>query len=753
MGSFSHLMLRFAFLTLAFLLGPTLPASGANLDPTPLQRIDFDVELDGRPDESGWQRVQPLAMTQLRPTAGDAPTEVTRVKVAYDDRYIYAVAVMEDKDPGAVRGNSLQRDRTDDDDLFALLLDSFNDDENGVLFSTNPEGTRTDEAISNDAQRNGFNRSWNTYWDAAAVRHDLGWSAEMRIPLSSLRFQNQDGRVVMGLTVFRWISRKQEVVTFPAVDPTLQAAQFRPSASFDVMLTGIEPQRPVHATAYVLAGRSEQVDIADDELSFASENTDVSEIGLDVKYALNSNLNLDLTLNTDFAQVEADDAQVNLTRFSLFLPEKRQFFQERSGLFDFHTGGPSRLFYSRRVGLSTSGEPVPIVAGARLVGRVGLWDVGFMDMQTDDATGSEANADGENFGVLRLRRQVLNSRSYVGGLVTSRLAPDGYNVAWGLDTVLRLTELDELTVRVAQTFDKDPESQERSRAEDSLRLYASMARQTQDGMGYDVTLAASGADYSPDMGFAARSNFYRFSPNLFFNRIGKRGENRFKGTRWWLTSDNYWNQDSQELETANFSLGTNRDLWNGAWFWTGINVNHERLDDGFDIADGITIRSGEYDYYNAVLGWGTPGGRDFKLRGTLRAGTFYDGERYLFRLSPQWTVSKHLSLSSTYEWNGLRFPDRVGADEGTGVDIHLARFRVRYALDNRLSVDLFSQYSNLDDRVSSNLRLRYNFREGTDLYVVYNEVQNLDRRLNDDLELPGRHGRSLLIKYSYTLSI
>ncbi len=726
------------------------PANAAS-EPFELSRIEFEVNLDGRLDESGWQQLTPLPLTQLRPVAGEAPTEATRVVVGYDDQFFYAAAEMFDSDAAAVRGNSLQRDSDGGDDMFSLLLDSFNDNENGLIFSTNPVGTRIDEAVANDAEHGGgstFNRSWNTYWDAAASRSDRGWSAEMRIPLTSLRFQNDDGRVVMGMTVSRWIARKNEAATFPALDPSLNSAQFKPSAARDVALHNVETRSPIYTTAYVLAGRREQVDVNDDETAFALSDEDISEVGLDVKYALTSNLNLDLTVNTDFAQVEADDAQVNLSRFSLFQPEKRQFFQERSSIFEFHTGGPSRLFYSRRVGLSEDGEAVPILGGIRLVGRIGGWDIGLMDMQTRDFQGEERLESGENFGVLRLRRKVLNDRSYVGGLVTTRISPDGHNYAWGMDTVLRLTDLDELTVRLAQTFDKDPETGDRSRGTDSFRLYSSLARQTADGLGYDFTFAYSGEDYQPDLGFAARSGFFRLSPNLMYNSLGTQGQDRFQRANYWLRSEGFWNDSNRELESAYVVLGTERQTWKGGWFWIDLARNREQLTESFELGDDVEVVAGRHDFYALSGGFRLAEGRDFTFWGSLHAGTFFDGERYSLRVNPGWIFSKNLSLTTTYQWNGIRFPDR-----DQELDIHLARVRLRFALNNRLSVDLFTQYSSLAGSVGSNLRFRYNFREGTDLYLVYNESQNTDRLLDTGLELPERAGRSLLLKYSYTLPI
>ena len=740
----------FATLAMLGLAVASRPIGADTGQPMTLTRVDSPIMLDGRADDAAWRRVEPLSFTQLRPHADAAPSEETVVRIAYDDDYLYAVAEMVDAEPRSVRANALQRDTSSGDDLFGLVLDSFDDNENAVAFYTNAAGTRIDETIANDAEQGDgrvFNRSWNTFWDAAAVRTDAGWSAEMRIPWTSLRFQNDEGRVTMGLIAWRYIARKDEHDTFPRIDPSLESGHVKPSAARDVVITGVEPRSPVHTTAYLLGGRRESVRVDDDETSYALDAEDIEEVGLDVKYALTPNLALDVTVNTDFAQVEADDAQVNLSRFSLFQSEKRQFFQERSSLFDFGTGGASRLFYSRRIGLSPSGEPVPILGGVRLVGRVGDWDVGLLDMLTRDLDTADGIVPEENFGVLRLRRQVLNDRSYLGGMVTSRVAPEGHNLAWGLDSVLRLTDLDELTVRVAQTFDEDPETGDTSRAEDSLRVFASVDRRTQDGFGYTVIAGYSGEDYQPDLGFVARTGFYRLNPALRWNRLGTTGQDSYRRIGSWLDVDAHWRTKDGSLESGRAVFGFNRQSWAGGWYWIEGFASRENLLDGFSIGD-VTIEPGDHRFFEATAGVELPGGRDWTGWGNVLVGSFYDGERYSARVNPKWKPSPHWEVGGSYQWNHLRFPDR---DQAT--NIHLARLRLRYAFDGRLSVDLFSQYSSLAGQVGNNLRLRYNLREGTDLWVVYNEATAVDRLLDSGLELPRQVGRTVLVKYSYTLSI
>ena len=732
------------------LLGGPLAVFGEALE---LPRLQGEVEIDGWVNEEAWQRITPLQMTQLKPLAGGRPSERTEIRIAYDDVYLYASGKFFDEEAEKIRGNSLQRDNSEGDDLFALILDSFNDNQSALAFYTNPAGTRIDETIANDAENgNGwpFNSSWNTFWDSASRRTDEGWFTEIRIPFSSLRFQSEGERVEMGLIAWRYIARRAETSTWPRIDPSWNRGHKKPSAAADVVLRGVASQAPLQITPYLLAGSGQRNEVNEDETAHRDTETEFQEVGFDLKYSLTSNLTLDLTWNMDFAQVEADDAQVNLSRFSLFQAEKRQFFQERSGLFEFNTGQQSRLFYSRRIGLGQDGNSVPILGGVRLVGRLGKWDLGFFDIQTE---GVEALDDGflategtpaENFGALRLRREILNDRSYVGGMLTSRLGEDGgRNLAYGLDTLLRFRENDEFTLRWAQTFDVDGESGEETSGIESGRLFAQYERRTQEGYGFTVLGAWSGADYAPDLGFAARTDFTRFYHEVRHSRLGQEGD-RFRRRAWWAGGNGFWKNSEGMLESADWGFGANRETLQGGWIWVGARVFYENLVEGFDLGN-VEIPDGAHTFFTVNSGLNSPPGRDFRSRFRLRLGTFYDGTRWGLSWHPTWVVSRHLEVGANYDYDALRFDDR-----GEDLDIHLVRLRVRYAFDNRLSVDLFSQYSSLAERLGHNLRLRYNLKEGNDLYLVINEGQRTDRLLGD-LALPVRESRTVLLKYTHAM--
>jgi len=403
-----------------------------------LQRLTATINFDGKPNEQAWQFIDTLPVTMHAPVFKGSSKEKTLIKIAYDDQFLWVGAQLLVNDPKHIRATSKKRDElSGNSDFFGVILDTYNDNENALGFFTTPTGLRLDAAISGDASsRMPLNTDWNTFWDVKTSRDEKGWYCELRIPFSSLRFQTVNDITEMGLISWRWSAHSNENVTFPSIDPKYGMwATWKPSLARKVLFDKIKPSKPVYLSPYVLAGHSNDNSLNTDETAYVNEKEWIHEVGGDIKYSITSNLTMDLTVNTDFAQVEADDQQVNLTRFSLFFPEKRMFFQERASIFTFNLGGPNNLFYSRRIGLDDDGNPVKIYGGARIYGRVGKWDLGFLNMQT-------ANSDelpSENFGVLRLRRQVINSNSYVGGMFTSRLGGNGnYNIAYGFDGIFRV---------------------------------------------------------------------------------------------------------------------------------------------------------------------------------------------------------------------------------------------------------------------------------------------------------------------------
>ena len=718
-------------------------AFAQNADVLVLPRLDGEIIVDGLIDEPAWDKVTAWLPVQYEPDNGAPPTEATEFLVAYDADYIYFALRASDSDPSGIRANTLYRDRLSGDDHFEVMLDTFNDNETAVLFTTTPNGIRKDAAISNDASGGGIasggwiNGDFNTFWDVETVVDDRGWFAEIRVPFSSLRFPAGQFEVTMGITLQRKVARKTERVTFPHVESVANWAFLKPSLGQKVLLKGITPKNPLYVSPYAVLGAGQSNTLGAERGAYVQSVSAEREAGLDLKNRLTDNLTMDLTLNTDFAQVEADDEQVNLTRFSLFIPEKRQFFQERAGIFNFRTGGLSRLFHSRRIGLTGDGLPVRLLGGMRVVGRAGLWDLGFLDLQTAESD----MLPSENFGVLRVRRQVFNPYSYAGGMATSRIGSDGKsNVAYGLDGVIRLRGQDYLTVQWAQSFDSDTPTEGLG----SGRFTFEVERRSRREWGYSAAVAWAGPDYDPGIGFTQRNDFtlsdntlsYTWLPPeaspLIWHTLGIRGFAFFR------------NGDGS-VESAEFGPEWEVSAKSGEGGSVELKTSYEDLASPFALSDDVTVPSGSYTFHRVGASYHRSHTALVQVRPRFEVGSFYDGWNVGLGVQPIWYVSPHLELAGSYLYNQIRFPDRDQV-----LHAHLARLRIGTALDTKLSVNAFVQYNSTVDLVSANVRFRYNFREGNDFWIVYSETINGNRdRLRP--RLPLLDTRTILLKYTRTL--
>lgn len=713
------------------------PQSDSAQTPVVLTRLTGPVSVDGQVSESEWRNVPPLPVTMYAPVFRGTPTQRTELRVAYDDDALYVSCRCYDTEPSGIRVNSLYRDRWNGDDALAIYVDTFNDKRNAKWFGVTPAGMRFDLLVSDDG--NTSNDSWDAVWTSAAVTTPEGWFVETRIPFSTLGFRPQeDGRVVMGLTVTRLVARLGERVTFPEIDPAYPFR--RPSLARAVELRDVKSGKPLYVSPYLLGGAGRQFIRA---ASGARERRidRPAEAGLDVRFPFTSRLTLDATINTDFAQVEADEQQVALDRFPLFYPERRRFFQEGAALFDFVTAGGARLFHSRRIGLAPDLHPVPILGGARLVGRIGAWDIGALDMQT----GEDAGLDSRNFGALRLKRAVLNPLSSAGVFVTSVRGGGSRNAGLGADASLRVTPNHVLDLKWAGTFDaRDTHATSLGRR--SL-IDAAWERRTGRGLYYKAQYSRAGADYRPELGFLPRrdytaanviANWYRFTDaHPYFRRV-------WPGA---LAFSTYRNAGGA-LESGQYAFWVQWDTKSGGGGWIEPKWFVEDVAAPFTIGRSITVPAGRYTFADVQVAYTMPSGQRVRTDVDARKGTYFDGTRSQVILSPTWNVNRHLELGGSYQVTSLRFATR-----GQAETIQLAGLRVRVALDVRASANAFVQYNSTTRQVDANLRLRYNAGEGRDLWLVYNEGVSTDD-VRDDLgrPVPRSLSRTLLAKFTYTFS-
>ncbi len=710
----------------------------------PIPRLRGEILLDGLSTESAWHFIDPLPLVLQSPSYKGLMTERTEFRVTYDDEFLYVSVQCFDSEPDKIQATSYARDGLNPaDDFICLLLDTFNDNENGLTFITNPVGLREDWAVSNDAEPLlapfPFNSSWSTFWDSWVVQNAEGWFAEMRLPLSSLRFEDDNGTVTMGMILWRYIPRKNELHVFPDIPPKWVWGAIKPSVAQKIRLEGIHRQNPVYVTPYVLGGSGRNFELNADSTAYNRETSFNRELGLDIKYGITSNLTLDVTLNTDFAQVEADDQQVNLTRFSLFFPEKRLFFQERSSIFDVPMGGTNQLFYSRQIGLSEEG-PVRIFGGTRLVGRIGGWDLGFLDMQTDKSI----DLPSENFGVLRLRRRIFNQNSSIGMLLTSRTGNDGsFNYAYGLDAMIRAVGDDYLQLNWAQVFDHELVKPKYRTGSNVARARVQWERRTSVGLGYEGSISFAGRDFDPGVGFAERVNYTRFGDRIFYGWLGG-DDSPFYSQILTFRGNVHLNNDDSSVESSELGPEWTFNFKSGAFGQASIKRQTEKLFEEFELSDEITIPVGSYEFYNGSITYQTPWGDLLKSAFTLNAGTFFDGTRLSLGITPGWNFSAHVELSGDYQFNKIRFPARSEV-----YNIHIGRIRIKGTLDTKTSAAAFVQYNSESHTVTVNFRLRYNPKDGNDFYVVYNEGVNTDRFREFPVR-PASESRTLLLKYSHT---
>lgn len=762
--------LLIAFASLIFTLCPANGQNGLQNNrktPVIIERITSDVDFNGVPDEEFWQSAAPLQMTMHSPVFGKQPTEKSDIRIVYDEKFLYIGAWLYYDDPSMMQSVSYKRDYMGmGSDWLGIFLDTYNDKENSQMFFTTPDGLRFDAGIQKDAvparpDQESMNLSWNTFWDVLTKKDDYGWSAEIRIPLSSLRFQEVNGEVKMGLTVERWIPAKNETDVFPAIPPDWgEISVMKPSQAQEIVFRDITPDKPLYVAPYVLAGFESSFGLNNDESEYLKSKDPDLEAGLDIKYGITKTLVTDVTVNTDFAQVEADDQQINLTRFSMYFPEKRTFFLERASVFDFSLGGNSNLFYSRRIGLlddyddsqdDEDPRTVRIYGGARVTGRMNKWDVGFLDMQTAPlavkmSDGSSANmVPSENFGAVRFRRQIINENTYVGAMATSRLGTDGsYNLAYGLDGIFKVFGNDYFEFRWTQTF--EDEIKNNSIKEPTL-LMATWERRSRKGLAYNLGYTQSGIHFNPGIGFEMMDDYSIIRGGLSYG---------------WISPEKSWiysHGPSTRVMYRNYiDDGTFMNLtsFTGWEFqtkskWIGsleLVYNEDRLRDSLEISsDKLYIVPGRYEALSFRGNLSTPMSNPFYLDFLTEAGQFYDGTRLSMRFQPVWNISKHFELGGSYNFDRVKVKGR-----NLSMTNHIIGIKALYMFDTKLSVNAFIQYNTDCDGIITNFRIRYNPGEGNDLYLVFNEDRNTDLYREMPV-LPVYNSRAVMIKYTYTFNL
>lgn len=710
--------------------------------------------IDGRLDDAAWMSGQALSgLVQREPYEGTPVSQPTEVRILYDDDALYVGAWLYDSQPSAlVFGQTLRDASLSDADAFVVVLDTYRDGQNGFVFGTTPAGIEYDGQFTDEGQGGGgrggrqqsgsgggFNLNWDGSWEVATSTDSEGWYAEMRIPFTTLRYGGS-GEQTWGLNFERSIRRNNE--------QSVWAPLPRQFNVYRVSLAGtLELQAPTGRIAtvspYVLSDAYKDYLVASPDAELGAK------VGGDAKLGLSQSLTLDLTVNTDFAQAEVDDQQVNLTRFPLFYPEKRAFFLENAGTFAVGAGRSAELFFSRRIGLS-QGREVPIRAGARLTGKVGDVQIGVLNIQTgdltepDDLTGADQQiAPPNNFGVLRAFQEFGN-RSRLGAIFVSRIntdSTDDYNLTYGVDGRLGIGQ--DFTFEAWGSLTTTPVAEgtpdTRSGLNNGEYAFALggeyLTRDWEGTLGYRQV----GDEFNPEVGFVNRRDYRRSNARILYHW-------RTPGTPWFrefrphASWEQYWTLDGF-TESYLVHLDNHFQFESGAFFQLpGFNFTGEGLEEPFEIREGIVIPAGTYHNVEWEFRANSDRSAPLSVSAGWLWGGFYTGTQFspnaqlAYRFRDRFTASIRLNYFD------------VNLDQGDFTTAIIA-FNGSYSFTPRLYIQANIQYNDDTEDMGTNLRLGWLDTAGTGLFIVYNDTEHLGRFARTGIPF-GPTQRQLVIKYS-----
>ncbi len=680
--------------------------------------VDEPPAIDGLVNDAVWELADPITdFIQTEPVEGTPASERTIVRIVYNDRAVFVGVICYDAEPDQILVTDSRRDSDlGDTDSFQIIFDTYHDRQNGFVFGTNPAGIEYDGQVSNEGQGggrgggrrraqtgsgSGFNKNWDSSWTVRTHVNEIGWMAEFEIPLRTLRYG--DRPQVWGMNFQRNIRRKREQVFWAPIERIYNL--YRLSSAGELHGLELEAPRNFKITPYAVATASRNF------LNPEETETDFDpDAGLDAKFGVTPSLNLDLTYNTDFAQVEVDEEVVNLTRFNVRLPEKRPFFLENAGLFAAGKSGVD-LFFSRRIGIDPSGVEVPIIGGARLSGKVGAFNVGVLNMETDDVAGVTPK---NNFTVARLSRELPN-RTAFGGIVVNREAngsnagPDDWNRTWGVDGRLGIGSYTDFRGFMART-----ETPGRTAGEGAYSLRGEYQRVGGD---FHVEYTQVDEDFNPEVGFLTR-RAYRYTDIGFMLR------RRFADIPWLRelrphsSARTHWDLDGFK-ETEEIHIDTHVDFESGWFFSPAVNLTTEGLKVPFEISEGIIIPPGTYKHAEIDWRFNTDSSRALSFSSTLTVGGFYSGNQRSFSTTVNGRRGSNLSASVGWNRSDINLP------EGEFVT-DLVQTRFNYSFTPLINLQSLVQYNTRSSNWSGNFRFGWLNTAGTGLFIVYNETQGLE---------------------------
>ena len=680
-----------------------------------------------------WLKISPIKnLTQIKPRFGEIASEKTEIRIAFSDKMLFLGVICFDKEPEKIVVSDSRRDSDlNDEDSFLFIIDTYNDQQNGFLFGTNSNGMEYDAQIDNEGKGNfnsnrqqggvigGTNINWDASWEVKTKKGNYGWSAEFAIPLNSIRFSPGKNKI-WGINFQRNISKKSETVYWSPLPLGFEIKRL----SLAGKMTGINIKNPknLKIIPYGLVQR-----INDKANQTKSTNFDK---GLDVKYSLTPALTLDLTYNTDFAQVEVDDQQINIDRFNLFFPEKRSFFLENAGQFSVGSPGEIDLFFTRKIGLSNDGSIIPILGGSRISGKIGQTNIGLLKMYTDEIILS--NIDKNSFTVARINHDFSKSRSSFGGIIINKqniVNDNEFNRVLAIDGKWGLGKKAEITGFVSKSNSPGINSNDHA-----LKIEGTY---NWDGWRLIAGYTEVGEGFNPEVGYLSRNDGFKKSGFLIWKQWRPKNTGKLLEVRPHIANRVFWNFE-KELTTS-WTHIDNHWVWeNGFEIHTGINLTTEGVFKDFQISD-VTIKQGEYKHKELQLVIITNPNAKISYKTTTFIGGYFGGNRIssINKLNLRFGNKFNSSLSLNY--NNLKLKN------GT-INAVISGLRFAYSFTPRIFIQSLIQYNNISNITSLNTRFGWIKNANTGLFLVLNTIRDTDFIDKIDNQI-------ITIKYNYQFDV
>ncbi len=711
----------------------------------PIKNLNFNITflaqepiIDGDVlNEALWEQVYTIRdLKQIKPNYGTPASEKTAIKIAYTSKTLYVAVVCFDTSPEKIVVSDSRRDADlNDDDSFLFIIDTYNDQQNGFLFGTNADGMEYDAQIDNEGEGNfsanrqqggvvgGTNINWDASWEVKTKKGDFGWSAEFAIPLRSIRFNGGNNKT-WGVNFQRNISKRSETAYWANLPLGFDIKRL----SLAGKMHGLNLKSPKNLKI-IPYGLVQSI-----QNNHPPKNTTGNTaVGGDIKYSLTPGLTLDMTYNTDFAQVEVDEQQVNLDRFNLFFPEKRPFFLENAGQFSVGSPGEVDLFFSRRIGIGSGGSLVPIIGGSRVSGKIGQTNIGLLSMFTDeipDETGAIELLK-NNYSVARINHDFAAQRSSLGGIMVSRSGlndPLDYNRVVAVDGKLGIGKKAQLSGYLSQS--STPGIETDAHAFNFLAVY------NWNGWNLRAGYTEVGEGFNPEVGFLLRSAFKK-PEFLIFKQWRPKNTGKLLEVRPHISYRGYWNfQNTQE---TGFLHVDNHWVWeSGFEIHTGINFTRETVLSAFPISN-VTVRTGAYNHQEFQFVLMSNANRKFYYQTRTLIGGYFGGNRISSTNRATFRLGDKFNTEGVFNYNRLELP------EGDA-NVLISGLRLAYSFTPRMFLQSLIQYNNVSNITSVNARFGWLRNANTGLFVVLNIIKDTDY-------FDALNNQSITIKYSHQFDL